>query len=72
MKKKIQSEVKEKEKLLKMKQNSTMQHMADASKLKSTQAIQFQLAAARMDQDAANTLTNDIAKLSGKKPRTSE
>ena len=56
-----------------------MQHMEDASKVKSTQAIHFQLAAARMDQDAANTLTNDIlklkndiAKLSGKKPRTAE
>jgi hypothetical protein len=74
--KKLQSEVKEKEKLLKMKQNSSMQHMEDATKLKSPEAIKFHVAAAKLDQDTANTLTyeilklkNDVAKLSGKKPR---
>ena len=63
---KLKEETRIKEDLLKVKQQSALQHMTDMFQVKDPTAMRSLSTAARLDQEAATNLTTEVLKLKNK------
>ena len=63
---KLKEDIKIKEELLKVKQQSALQHMNDISHVKDPTAMRSLSTAARLDHEAATNLTNEVLHLRNK------
>ena len=63
---KLKEEIKIKEELLKVKQQSALQHMTDMYYVKDPTAMRSLSSAARLDQEAVTNLTTEVLELKNK------